>query len=269
MGIGDELMMSGEARRLAAGTAKRFRMLNKRGEPYWHFAFDANPNIVKPGQPFDGELGFLNRHRPYIADETREKRTFREYVPSPSPVRLGPQAQTFAAMARGAVVFHPGIKRGASPNKAWPLERWKALVALGGHRWVQIGEPGVPRIRGAEQVMTPGFWDAVGLLAGAKAAVLHEGALHHAAAAVGTRAVVIYGGYISPRVTGYAGQRALFVETSEHPLGCGYRVPCAHCAEAMRAIGPATVLRALKELLEGEHENRHPVPVAGAAAAIP
>ncbi len=243
-------MAAGEATRRAAGTKKKFRILDKNGQEHWEWLFDGHPNIARPGERYDGDIGFVNRHRVYIADETKERRTFCEYRPHPAPLQITARAQELSKLAKGAVVFHPAIKRRASPNKDWGLERWQQLIALGGVRWLQIGEPGVPRIAGADHVATPDFRDAIGLISGARAAVLHEGALHHAAAAVGTPAVVIFGGYISPRVTGYDAQSSLYVEDERWPLGCGMRVPCQHCAEAMAAITPARVAEALMQLLE-------------------
>lgn len=250
IGIGDWILTAGEATRRAAGTKKKFRILTKRGEPFWHEVFEGNPNIARPGEPYDEDLGFVNRHRIYIADETKEKRTFREYRPAPAPLRLNAAALDMARRAKGAVVFNPSIKRGASPNKDWGFERWQKLVWMGTDiRWIQIAEPGVRRVRGAEPIETPNFQCAMGLLKGARAAVLHEGALHHAAAALGTPAVVIFGSYISPRVTGYDGQAVLYVEDERHPLGCGMRIPCEHCAASMASITPAIVLNKLRELL--------------------
>lgn len=250
MGIGDELMMAGEARRRAAGTARRFLMLDKDGEERWHFIWEGNPHVARPGEPHDGTIGYVNRRRCYVADETREKRTFLEYRPAPAELRIPPHLKRLAELAAGAVVFNPAVKHRASPNKDWGINRWRALLEQStGVRWIQLGEPGVRRLYGCEYVPTAGFWEACAVLSGARAAVVHEGALHHAAAALGVPAVVIYGGYISPRVTGYAGQKALYVEDEKHPLGCGMRVPCAHCAAAMEQITPQRVLAALGDLL--------------------
>jgi ADP-heptose:LPS heptosyltransferase len=77
-----------------------------------------------------------------------------------------------------------------------------------------------------------------------------EGGLHHCAAALGVPAVVIRGGFIGPRVTGYAGQVDLFVESAEWPLGCGVRSGCPHCAAAMESINRTMVAAALRKLLE-------------------
>jgi hypothetical protein len=91
--------------------------------------------------------------------------------------------------------------------------------------------------------------DAAAVIARAQAVVVPEGGLHHTAAVFGTPAVVIYGGFISPEVTGYAGQTAMYAKSDEHPLGCGWRVPCTHCQQAMASIVPETVADELEKQL--------------------
>lgn len=253
MGLGDELMAAGEARRRAAGTARRFRMIHKNGQPKWHHLWEGHPNIARPGEPFDEDLpAYIDRLRPYLQATTPNRFVFREYAPAPSPaIRLDPRSRALASHTTGAIVFHAGIKDRASPNKQWPAASWKALLGLGvGLRWVQIGEPGSQqRLHGAEVLVTNSFVEACGAISGARAVVTHEGGLHHAAAAMGVPAVVIRGGFISPRVTGYAGQKDLYVESEAWPLGCGMRVRCRHCDQAMTSISPPAVLAALNELL--------------------
>jgi ADP-heptose:LPS heptosyltransferase len=254
MGIGDELMMAGEARRLAAGRGHRYRMLDKRGQPKWHWVWEGNPNIARLDEPHDGEIGYSNALRPYIATLTPARYTFRDYRPHPAELRLTPRARALAEHARGAIVFNPSVKERAPVNKDWGLQRWKALLARGvGLRWIQIGEPGrSPRLRGADFIPTADFFDACGVMSGAAAVVVHEGALHHAAAALGVPAVVIRGGFISPRVTGYAGQVDFYVEDERYPLGCGNRLPCPHCAEAMEAVKPERVAAVVRELMSNK-----------------
>lgn len=242
--------MAGEAKRQAAGTSRRYRMLDKRGNPKWHFVWDGNPNIARPGESFDGDIGYCNGRRPYLEDAKPDRYTFKEYSPEPAEIILGESALRFAGMTAGAIVFNATIKERASPNKQWPIEYWRRLVQLGREfRWVQIGE-GLKQIPGAVDIQTPNFWDACGAISGARAAVLHEGALHHAAAALNRPAIVIRGGFISPRVTGYEGQVNFFLEDQQMPLGCGMRVWCNHCAAAMAAIKPEAVLAALREMLK-------------------
>lgn len=254
MGIGDEIMRAGEARRLAAGSDRRYQMLDKRGAPQWHFVWEGNPNIARPGQPHDGVIDMASGKRPYIESATAERYVHKAYRPTPAWMRIGPQAQVFANQARGAVLFHPYIKLRASPNKQWPLESWQKLVSLApGVRWLQLVEPGFRRLRGVEELPTHNFMDAVGAISGAAALVCHEGALHHAAAAVGTPAIVIRGGY-TYGTTEYDGQVNFTVRDDRYPHGCGMRVPCGHCKQAMSEITPERVAAALQEILETKKE---------------
>ena len=273
MGIGDEIMAAGEARRAANGTARRYIMTDKRGTPKWHWVWEGNPNIAVPGERADGTIGYVNGRRPYVVDETALTRTFRAYQPAPAIIRLTERALEIKAHVAGGVVFNPTIKYKAPQNKDWGLDRWRQLVQENRDiRWIQVAEQSQPRVRGAEQIITSDFFQACGALAGAAAAVVHEGALHHAAAAYSTPTVVIRGGYISPRVTGYAGQVDLYIEDPDCPefaeLGCGTRVACPHCAAAMERITPALVASALRVLLkQGPARDLTPDSHLGAPAA--
>ena len=251
MGIGDELMCAGEARKRAAGDrTKRYGMLDKFDRPKAHFIWDHCDFVAPAGAPNDGNIGYVNGMRPYIAGKEPNRWVWREYEPYPAALRIPEHLKKLRAFAEGMIVFNPGIKAKASPNKDWGRARWRSLISRSERRgWLQLCEPGAERITGATHYVTGSFYEALALLSGARAAVLHEGALHHAAASLDVPAVVLYGGYISPRVTGYNGQKSLFVHSEQYPLGCGHRLPCEHCARAMAQISPDDVLRALDELL--------------------
>ena len=80
--------------------------------------------------------------------------------------------------------------------------------------WVQLGAGGIRVLEGVRPIETADFRAACAALAGARAAVLPEGGLHHAAAALDIPAVVIFGAMTSPANTGYASHVNLF-----RPLG--------------------------------------------------
>jgi hypothetical protein len=62
---------------------------------------------------------------------------------------------------------------------------------------------------------------------------------------VGVEGVVLFGGFIPPEVTGYA----LHTNLTGGAEACGSLQPCAHCHEAMKAIGVDEVLeRAMARL---------------------
>lgn len=150
------------------------------------------------------------------------------------------------------VVIEPTLKARASPNKQWGWERWQALADELNRRGaclVQIGPAGVRRLAGVPHLITASFREACAVLAGARAFVGNEGGLHHAAAALGVRGAVPFGGYISPRLTGYAIDDNFYVDDHAHPLGCGMRAPCAHCAAAMASISVGAVAGAVLKSL--------------------
>jgi hypothetical protein len=254
MGWGDEVMVTGEVKRRAAGTARRFAILDARkgGMHRWNEAWAGNPRIARPGEPYDE--GYYNHGgaRPYIVLKGLRRWEWKAYGPTPGELFLSSSEAAFADAARGRVLIQPSIKDGASPNKVWPLDYWQKLVASAPSvPWLQIGAGHEPRISGTGFLPTPTFRDACGALSGARAAVLQEGGLHHAAAALGIPAVVIFGGFISPRCTGYALHRNLYTESKEYPLGCGMRTTCMHCQVAMGEIEPRLVRRELEAILGG------------------
>lgn len=258
MGIGDEIMVTGEVRRLLAqhgGTRVAVRARNRPDWHRWHPVWEGNPHIARPGEKYDLTYDNAPGDRPYIETKLTRRWVWREYRPIVGELFLSEREQSFAQLAEGCIVVQPFIKAGASPNKRWPLEFWQELVSRQTRwPWVQIGDGADPKLAGVSFLQTPSFRDACGVLRGARAAVLQEGGLHHAAAALAVPSVVIFGGYISPRVTGYETQRNLYVDDADHPLGCGARTPCNHCFRAMLNIKPTTVLKNLEEILD-EHRS--------------
>jgi hypothetical protein len=255
MGMGDEIMVSGEVKRLAGKSRVVFRITDPRryGKSSfhrWHPAWENNPRIAKPGWRFDRELTNCGGYRPYIEAKHSMQWRWCEYGPTPGELFFNEYESAFSHLGKGRVIVQSNIKAAASPNKMWPAANWAELIAENPDMpWLQVGEPSDEKIRGAAFLATPTFRAAAAVLSGARAAVLLEGGLHHAAAAVGLPAVVIFGGYIGPKVTGYATHRNLFPENNSFPLGCGYRMYCPHCYKAMREITPTDVMQSLNELL--------------------
>lgn len=245
MGFGDELVVTGHVREMQMLDPRKVRL--DYGKRLWNEVFDHNPRIA---HAVDKNVQIYyprpNGLRPYATRKTPDKWTWCEYKPPIGELYLQPDEIAFAAKHSPDIVIEPNVKSRASPNKNWGLLRWQHLIGLiraAGFRPVQIGPPGTRRLTGADFIETKSFRWACAILKRARAAVVHEGGLHHAAAVVGVPAVVIYGGYISPKVTGYDMHRNLFVGED---LGCGMRNPCAHCAAAMAEITPEMVLAELQ-----------------------
>lgn len=259
MGIGDEIMAAGMARAHFEKTRRRVRLIRQAGRDRWQDVWNNLPWLMQPGETGPCDTLYAKDTmglRPYIATKSDRQWIWREYQPTASAFVFTDAEWQASRPADGAVVIEPNLKGGASPNKDWGRARWQQLVRLAPDLdWVQLGPAGVPLLKGVRHIETRSFRLAAAMLKRSRAAVLTEGGLHHAAAATSTPAVVIFGGFISPAVTGYATHRNLFTGGAGHPLGCGMRMPCGHCARAMAAITPEQVLAALQDILHEEHRR--------------
>jgi ADP-heptose:LPS heptosyltransferase len=257
MGYGDELMVSGRAR-VMQQTDPRKVLVTYQGAPKWSrwaSVWENNPRIAKAGERGDfQELQARDRvtnMRPYHLAKTPERWTYNPaFRADVGEIYFTEEEKAFGRPHVGAVILEPHIKPGASPNKDWGWARWNELALLvqqAGLRVMQVGAAGTPVLNGAELIVTPSFRLACAVLFQARAAILPEGGLHHAAAALGVPAVVIFGGFTPVELTGYALHRNLGVSVGE---ACGRRTPCAHCAVEMGKIAPARVMLELEGIIE-------------------
>lgn len=256
-------MCAGQARMShAQHPDRRVVILDRFGRRRWEPIWEGLDYIVRPRQVSVRPIEIRNGPglRPYIAAKTAAQWTWREWPGGRGPpigeIRFDQDEDDFGSQYAGRIVLEPNIKAKASPNKQWPWVSWNKLAWIlqerHGLRVTQLGPMGTPLLDGpVEYVITSGFRRAAAVLKHARAAVLPEGGMHHAAAAVGTPAVVIFGAFIAPAVTGYAQHVNLFKGSG---LGCGMRLPCACCAEAMAAIRPEEVAERLMEILMRQKE---------------
>jgi hypothetical protein len=258
MGWGDEIMVTAEVRRLQARDPRKVAIRGRLGEPRWNEIWEGNPRIATPLEVRRGlDVQWHSNcggSRPYI-DYSRSK--WRElwawnpdYRVEPGEIYLSEGERAWAAELgiEGSIVISPMVKPGAPLNKHWGDHRWRELLRLlaGRAPLVQLGPTpgGVPP--GVRWIETETTRKAAAAVSRAALVVTAEGGLHHCAAALGVRAVVIFGGFISPATTGYDGHINLF--TAER--ACGRRAVCGHCGAAMAKIPPSKVARLALEQLE-------------------
>lgn len=257
MGWGDEIIATAQARALHVQDPRKVALRGKDGKARWHPVWDHNPRLAHPAEVERGMavqwLENRSGNRPYINYEktTRERYAWNDWRCEPGEIYLTDAEKALARHCAGAIVIEPNLKHGATINKDWGFARWQALVGKlkGQYELVQLGAPGVTELKGVRRIVTYSPREASGYLAGARAAVLPEGGMHHAAAALGIPAVVIFGGYIGPKTTGYAMHRNIFTAR----YACGIRAACGHCGEAMAAIQPGRVAGELAALLEPQN----------------
>lgn len=273
MGVGDELLALGDAHRLRIG--RNVPMAIGDGTFCYPSPIYNHVRWLWQQPVFPDDLEWVISypgHRPYCDYElmisTAQERYGRvngwrhafkllgrkywrrNYRATPAPVVLtGRELMSGAAAVlhksdKPVVLIEPDIKPGASPNKLWPLERYQTVVDARSDRvnFVQFGRS----LQHVHALRPQDFRHAMAVLANSAAYLGNEGGLHHAAAAVGKPAVVIFGGYINPSVTGYDFHRNLFVECEDE--GCIDSTPAGQAA--LLAISVEEVIAALDAVLE-------------------
>jgi len=226
-------------KRIAFGDGKRI-IWDHNSEPI----FRGNPNIAPPRTQIVGDLEWIRFYkgsRIYNSQDTVNHRWNWNYDfhAIPGEVFLSHEEKRFAGLfMRGLVIIEPNAPayKVSTSNKQWPYERYDELsrrLRAAGHTVAQFVYNGAKhRLALVTQIRTPTFREALAVMATASLYIGSEGGLHHGAAAVGTPAVVLFGGFVPPSVTGYA----MHTNLTGGAEACGSLRPCEHCAAAMQAI---------------------------------
>jgi ADP-heptose:LPS heptosyltransferase len=243
---------SERGRRIAFGDKKSIRWDKHSAE-----IFRGNPNIAPPGSERDQDIEwrlFFKGHRVYNSQHPSKPRWIWNYDFRPTPGEVffdSAEKRNALRFGSGLVIVEPNVPwwKSVAPNKDWGLGNYQRVadqLRAEGHRVVQFRHDKADlRLEGVEQLRTLNFRDALGIMSKAALYVGPEGGLHHGAAAMGTKAVVLFGGFIPPEVTGYEDHANL----TGGAEACGTFMPCDHCLDAMKSIGVDEVLEAARERL--------------------
>lgn len=247
MGAGDWLMATAQVKELHARTGKRVRVVNSKGITQWNEVFLHNPKIVRPDEPSSPGVRLTNASgaRPYIAAKLPDRWIWKRWATAPGEIYLSRDELAFGEKHGGGVLVEPHTKVAGS-NKAWPFDRWQEFARTRDDL-VQVGKADSQRLDGVRFVETPSFRHACAVLSASRGFVGTEGGLHHAAAALGIRGVVLFSAFISPDVTGYPGHINIY--KGAPGLGCGSRNRCQCCLDAMERITVEEVVRNVKEMV--------------------
>lgn len=257
MGLGDNLMATGMARG-AAARGKRIAFGDGRRiiwDPHSPQIFRGNPNIAPPGSERGGGLEwieFYRGHRIYNHHDAGRWIWNYDFRPKPGEMFFADEELSFAnRQGRGFVLIEPNVPqfKSVAPNKQWPVDRYAQVAATlrkTGCDVRQFQYQGATNLPGVAGIKTPNFRSALAVLRNAALYVGPEGGLHHGAAAVGVRAVILFGGFIPPKVTGYG----THINLTGGADACGSLQACRHCAAAMAAISVDEVEQACRSILD-------------------
>jgi hypothetical protein len=247
MGYGDWIMATGQAKEMNLANGRQVFVVGRGNRPQWSEVFEHNPRIARRRTFASQVLVNGSGMRPYIREKTATRWVWKRCRVPVGEIYLTPEERLFAEPHAGHVLIEPSTKV-TDGNKAWAWHRWQRLVDSdrSGLRFIQCCPSAEgPWLDDVERVVTASFRMACAVLGASRAFVGTEGGLHHAAAALGVPAVVLYSEFIGPEITGYSSQRNI-----RHADGmCGARVPCSGCKASMEAIEVEEVEANLLEAL--------------------
>lgn len=254
MGLGDNLMAAGFAKG-AKARGKRIAFGDGRKIIWDHHSeliFRGNPNIAQFGHEGAGDIEwvpFYRGNRIYNTQGNGKWIWNRDFKAVPGEMFFNEHEILWARQqGRGFVVIEPNVpeQKTVAPNKQWGVDNYNNVATLlkdDGHEVVQFatGRFRLP----VRQIKPPTFRHALAVLKRASLYIGPEGGLHHGSAAVGIPAVVMFGGFIPPSVTGYTGHTNL----TGGAVACGSLQACEHCLDAMRKIRVDEVMHATSAYL--------------------
>ena len=144
------------------------------------------------------------------------------------------------------IALEPHAKDDYTPNKGWFFERWQEVVdrLSGSITVVQVGLPEKALLKGVVDFRGIGsFRDTACLLPHARLFVGTDGGLMHAARAVGTDSVILYGGYTPIELTAYTNNVNIYHHVECAP--CGLRVECPFQKKCLASIQVEEVVAAI------------------------
>ena len=250
MGIGDEIMASGHARHVHRITGKRVKIVDVRGRTRWHDVWQGLRYIVPPGESASDAIRIKNgpRCRPYIKYPFNRRTgcTFsgwraQDYV---GEINLtGPECAKATSTQKKLgpfVLVEPNVPKYSNPNKQWGWDNWQALADVlgsGGIQGAQFRLKDLPMLKGVTPIDTDSFREGAALLSLADGLVLPEGGLHHAAGVLRVPAVVLFGGAVPVRATGYPWHTNI----ADQGEACGRWMRCQHCDAIWEGLAPNDV----------------------------
>lgn len=241
MGWGDEV--------IATGIAKKARLKTNRpiciGDGhniFWSPVFDGNQKISKEITKDCVWIKSYPGSRPYIKQILPDRFVFDElFHVEPGELFFSPEELRHTE--KDFVYIEPNIKGELGFNKDWGFDKWQKVVnSLPDIKFVQ-GKG--RKLENVLQVDTSSFRDACALLSRAFLFVGTDGGLHHAAAALGLPAVVVWSGFSPSKVLGYSSH----INLQANVKACGKFKECKHCADASAAITVEMVVKGIASYL--------------------
>ena len=268
MGYGDDLLITSLASKIKKQYPDRQIIIGNREKNYASHSliYENNPNIAdcrnldnnKPIQLID----YHELNRPYIDYEksSANKYVWKNFKPVPGEIYFSDnekmEAKKIIIEARNFwnanhnkrfrnIIFLETSSTKINDtqfsfkhqNKDWGIQNWISLInkLKNDYLIIQSKHTQTKNING---IFTPKEMDfrlGCAILAEVDFYVGPEGGFGHVAAALNKKAVLYFGGWISPDVIGYEFHENIYYEDKQSPCGVKLK-PCEHCSKAREVI---------------------------------
>lgn len=264
MGYGDEILATGLAKGLydqgkqaAFGDGQKIIWSEQA-----KIIFKNNPNIAQPGEEGKSNLIWFKTYpgvRPYIKQDLGDRWEWNydhKIIPGEffydqeelNFIRNVYDIGEFSKNRRKNILIEPHTKDMA-PNKKWPFDRYQKVVDILidlGYKVYQF-DYGKEKLNYVYQIPTKNFREVILYMNLVDFYIGAEGGLHHTAAALNKKAVVLFGGFIDPKITGY-GKYFFHKNIFTGNIACGVKYSCYHCMQAMDNITVDMVIENFKQI---------------------
>lgn len=151
------------------------------------------------------------------------------------------------------IVIEPQSNDEYTVNKRYPLSKWQHVadeLIKDGHTIVQIGRKTKDQVLSGVIDLTgkTSFREAAAIISLSKLFVSSEGGLMHAANAVGTMSVILYTGFIHPKMTAYPENTNIWIGHAHGP--CGLKVHCQNCYKESIEHNPSEIVEAVRSKIK-------------------
>ena len=268
MGLGDAIMATGEVEAIRKLKPNAKFVIGDGIRSYWNEVFDNNPHIIRGSETnkyeeviwidnYEGNRPYRNYGKKYPEDKYNWKD---KYTPKKGKIYFTKDeielSNLFIKQIRKKIGKKKLIylesnvkKRLGFENRNWGEDRWLKVVSELNtkYEFLEITYGLRKPIDGTINIHGLNFRTSVAVLSKCDLFLGFEGGMHHAAAATSRKSVVLFGGHISPEITGYSQHSNIYSNIKGSP--CGSKYSCDHCKECLSLITPNRVIKEIIKLL--------------------
>ena len=250
-------MATGEVRVLRKRFPDAKFIIGNKTRSYWNEVFDNNPHIVRGSQAKNYKKIILVENyefnTPYRVSGPKYPKENYNWNPKHRPKRgeifFTQEENNFGKKiikqirdkvgSKKIILVEPYVKiRRGYENRDWGFEKWQKVINNLNNEFafLHVTFGNKKPLQNTINLHGVNFRSTVSILSNCDFFIGCEGGMHHAAAATLTNALIIFGGFISPKITGYDFHTNIYIDIEGSP--CGSKLKCKHCEKCMEMITP-------------------------------